>query len=236
MTLGLSIFDLLVIYAIPLLALVFAWLIVSMALYLVIRMPARLASKDDLLRKYEDKRSLPSGPRRLTFRYVAMLVAADNCVQATLLYRLSRFFALRRVHVLAGAVHAFSKFLTHVDISPYADIGPGVYFFHGVGTVIGKGTVIGSRALICQGVTTGAGPSIGDDVRLWAGAKVIGKISVGDRAEIGANAVVIRDVPADSTAVGVPARVVVKRQGLDGDGTEGVANWGHTPVDAAERT
>jgi serine O-acetyltransferase len=208
MTLGLSIFDLLVIYAIPLVALVLAWLIVSLALYLVIRMPARLASKDDLLRKYEEKRSLPSGPQRLTFRYVAMSVAADNCVQAALLYRLSRFFAMRRVHILAGALHAFSKFLTHVDISPYADIGPGVYLFHGVGTVIGKGTVIGSRALICQGVTTGAGPTIGDEVRLWAGSKVIGNVTVGDRVVIGANAVVIRDVPSDSTAVGVPARVI----------------------------
>jgi serine O-acetyltransferase len=87
-----------------------------------------------------------------------------------------------------------------------------VYFYHGLGTVIGKTTLIGKRALICQGVTTAAGPVIGDEVALWAGAKVIGKVKVGDRVEVGANAVVIRDVPSDSLAVGVPARVMPKRK------------------------
>ena len=101
--------------------------------------------------------------------------------------------------------------MTHLDVSPQAEIGRGVYFYHGLGTVIGKGSRIGERALICHGVTTGGrggAPVIGDDVSIWAGAVVIGRITVGDRVEVGANAVVIKDVPADSIAIGVPARIV----------------------------
>jgi serine O-acetyltransferase len=102
-------------------------------------------------------------------------------------------------------LHAFSKLVTHIDISPQASIGPGLYLYHGLGTVIGKGSMVGRNAVICQNVTLGGGPTIGDDVRLWAGAKVIGRITVGDRAEVGANGVVVSDVAPDMIAVGVPA-------------------------------
>jgi serine O-acetyltransferase len=61
-------------------------------------------------------------------------------------------------------------------------------------------------------VTIGAerrlSPTIGDDVFIGAGAKVIGAVHVGDRARVGANAVVVNDVPADHTAVGIPARTL----------------------------
>ena len=130
----------------------------------------------------------------------------DNGVQATIFYRLAHY--LLRSGYPAGAVllQSVSKFLTHIDISPHADIGPGLLFYHGLGTVIGKNTKLGSRVTVCQNVTTGGGhPIIGDDVVLWAGARVIGNVTIGDRAEIGANAVVVRDVPPDCIAVGVPA-------------------------------
>ena len=117
----------------------------------------------------------------------------------------SEHLGSRRLGSLARAVQAFSKFLTHIDISPRAEIGPGLYFYHGLGTVIGKGTRVGRNALICQNVTLGGGQTIGDDVRLWAGAKVIGRVTIGDRAEIGANGVVVAHVPPDTIAVGVPA-------------------------------
>jgi serine O-acetyltransferase len=121
------------------------------------------------------------------------------------------------IHRLARAarfVHSVSKLITHTDISPNAEIGPGFYLYHGLGTVIGKGTRIGSEAVICQNVTTGGGPVLGDAVKLWAGAKVIGRVTVGDRSEVGANGVVVDDVPSDVIAVGVPAtRFLPKKAG-----------------------
>jgi serine O-acetyltransferase len=205
--------DLLIIYAIPLAIFVIAFLLLVLAIYVPLRMPIDFDFKQDLIRKHEAKSKLPSGAnQRFSFPYVAKLMLGDNCVQATFLYRVSHLLARRRLRLLAQAVHAFSKFLTHTDISPWAEIGPGLYLYHGMGSVIGKGTRIGKRSVICQGVTTGAGPRIGDDVSLWAGAKVIGKVTIGHRVQVGANAVVIRDVPADSLAVGVPARVIVRRE------------------------
>jgi serine O-acetyltransferase len=206
--------DLVIVYAIPIAAFLFVLLLLVMAVYVALKLPVDFDFKQDLMRKYEAKSKLPSGAdQRLSFLYVLRLLVGDNCVQATFLYRLSRLLARRRLRLFAEAVHAFSKFLTHIDISPWAEVGPGLYLYHGLGAVIGKGSRIGARALVCQGVTTGEGPLIGDDVHLWAGAKVIGKVTVGDRVEVGANAVVIRDIPADSLAVGVPARVVPRRRG-----------------------
>jgi serine O-acetyltransferase len=220
--------DVLIIYLFPIVLLVVAILLLVTAVYVPLRLRVDFDFKHDLLRKYEAKAKLPSGAgQRLSFLYVAKLLVGDNCVQATLLYRISRMLAGRRLRLFAEGVHAFSKFLTHIDISPWAEVGRGLYLYHGVGTVIGKSSRIGERALICQGVTTGHGPRIGDDVQLWAGAKVIGKIVIGDRVDVGANAVVITDVPPDSTAVGVPARVIAKRR-------EGLRERALSPESAVE--
>ena len=203
--------DLLVIWLGPIMLLVAFWLLSSLAVYVIAASSRPSDLKDDLIRRYETKRALRSGSglRRVSFGWVARLLLADNCVQATVLYRLSRVLLRRRMRSLAEGTHSVSKFLTNLDISPHAAIGGGVYFYHGLGTVIGKGTTIGRGALICQQVTTGGGPSLGDDVRLWAGAKVIGRVTVGDRAEVGANGVVTTDVPADHIALGVPARRMI---------------------------
>jgi serine O-acetyltransferase len=198
--------DLVWIYLLPVAALTACWLGLSALVLLLVRAPVDSDVKHDLRRKFEDKRRLRSGEKlRLSFPYVAKLLIGDNCVQAAVLYRLSRFCVRHRLGPLADAIHAFAKFATGLDVNPRAEIGPGVYFYHGLGAVIGKGTRIGARALICQGVTTGGGPTIGDDVKLWAGAKVLGRVTIGDRAEAGANAVVIDDVPPDTIAVGIPA-------------------------------
>jgi serine O-acetyltransferase len=205
--------DLVIVYAIPFAIIVVAFLLLVLAICVALRLPIEFDFKHDLVRKHEAKAKLPSGANQaLSFAYLTKLLLGDNCVQATFLYRVSHLLARRRLRLLAEAVHAFSKFLTHIDVSPWAEIGPGLYLYHGLGSVVGKGSHIGKRALICQGVTTGGGPRIGDDVRLWAGAKVIGKVTIGDRVEVGANAVVIRDVPSDSLAVGVPARVIPREK------------------------
>ena len=223
--LALSLAEAVVLYLVPLGALVALWLLVSLVVYLAVRSRLEFDFKHDLLRKFEEQRTLISGAgRKLSWLYIAKLLLGDNCVQAALLYRVSRFLAARRLRPLAEAIHAFSRFATHADLSPWADIGPGLYLYHGLGTVVGKGSQVGRRALICQGVSLGGGPSIGDDVTLWAGAKVIGPVHVGDRSEIGANAVVVGDVPADSVAVGVPARHRLRsRPGGDGSGVPNLA-------------
>jgi serine acetyltransferase len=204
--LALTLVDLLVIYAVPIGAVLIAWLSASAFVFAVARLRPGSSLGADLSQRVAGKQRTRSGRHvRLTFRYVALSLAGDNCVQATALHRAAASLDRRRLRSIARFVHAFSKLITHVDISPRAEIGPGLHLYHGVGTVIGKGTKIGRNALICQNVTLGGGPSIGDDVRLWAGAKVIGPVTIGDRAEVGANGVVVADVPQDTIAVGVPA-------------------------------
>ncbi|MEW6428829.1 MAG: serine acetyltransferase [Thermodesulfobacteriota bacterium] len=103
---------------------------------------------------------------------------------------------------------------------PYSTrIGRNVHFGHlGMGIVIHKEAIIGNDVRIDQHVTIGGrvgpgAPVIGNNVRIGAGAKVLGSLRIGDHAQIGANAVVLKDVPDGATAVGVPARIVQKRNG-----------------------
>jgi len=96
------------------------------------------------------------------------------------------------------------------------DIGPGLFIQHGYCTII-SARKIGSNAWINQGVTIGYindtdTPTIGNNATIAAGAKVLGNITVGDNVKIGANAVVVKNVPGDTTVVGVPARIV-RREG-----------------------
>lgn len=108
-----------------------------------------------------------------------------------------------------------SRIWTSCDISPRCEIGPGVFFPHPTGIVIGGGVILGRSVTVYQGVTLGRLRNdtkeelrIGDRVCLYAGAKILGNLKVGEDATVGANAVVLRDVPAQSTAVGIPARIL----------------------------
>lgn len=216
--LAVSIGELVLIYAIPVAALFTVWLVISVGMYLAIRSSADFDFKRDLLRKFEGKKRLRSGPSRLSFLYVTQLLWGDNCIQAALLYRVSRYLLLHRLRKPAMIVYAAARLLTHADISPFAKIGPGLFIYHGIGTVVGKGATIGERALICQGVTIGGRSTIGDDIQIWPGAQILGRITIGDRSEVSANAVVINDVPPDSIVFGIPARLAGKKehpQGLD---------------------
>jgi serine O-acetyltransferase len=105
--------------------------------------------------------------------------------------------------------------MTGIEIHPGAKIGKRFFIDHGMGVVIGETSIIGDDVLLYQGVTLGGTglekgkrhPTIGNNVVVGGGAKILGNISVGDNSYIGANAVVIKDVPANSTVVGVPGRI-----------------------------
>ena len=102
-----------------------------------------------------------------------------------------------------------------LELSPLADIGPGLYVGHHGPTVIHPGTVAGRNLTLVHAVTIGSHregvPLIGDDVQIGTGAILIGAIKIGDRAVIGAGSVVTHDVAAGSVVAGVPARVIGSR-------------------------
>tara|TARA_R110001583_G_scaffold73469_1_gene204406 strand:+ start:7584 stop:8075 length:492 start_codon:yes stop_codon:yes gene_type:complete len=103
-------------------------------------------------------------------------------------------------------------------LSKKAIIGKNVKFRHPVGIVIGDGVTIGNDVLIYQNVTLGAArigegakgfyPQIANGVTIFAGAKILGSITIGENSSIGANAVVLKDVPPNSIAVGIPAKIL----------------------------
>jgi serine O-acetyltransferase len=113
----------------------------------------------------------------------------------------------------ARVLQSTTRLFTGVDIHPAAKIGRRMFIDHAMGVVIGQTAEVGEDVLIFHEVTLGGvsmspgkrHPTVGDHVTIGAGAKVLGPIEVGNGARIGANAVVIRDVPAESVAVGVPA-------------------------------
>ena len=108
---------------------------------------------------------------------------------------------------------------TGIEIHPAAPIGRRLFIDHGTGVVIGETTIIGDDCTIYQGVTLGGTgkdtgkrhPTLGNHVMVGSGAKVLGPITIGDNVRIAAGAVVLQDIPEDSTAVGVPARVVRRK-------------------------
>lgn len=116
-----------------------------------------------------------------------------------------------------------SRWFTGVEIHPGATIGQGVVIDHGMGVVIGETAIVGDNTLIYQDVTLGGTgketgkrhPTLGKNVVVGAGAKVLGNIQIGDNAQVGAGSVVLRDVPGNSTVVGIPGRIT--RQKLTAD-------------------
>ena len=124
----------------------------------------------------------------------------------------------RGLRFLARAVSQWSRFLTNIEIHPGATIGRRFFIDHGAGVVIGETAIVGDDVLMYHQVTLGGTslepvkrhPTVGNNVLLGMGAKVLGNITVGDGARIGANAVVTRDVPPNTSVVGVPGRILVQ--------------------------
>lgn len=141
-------------------------------------------------------------------------------VHALLAYRVSHRLYLSEHYFSARLVSQLARFFTGVEIHPGATIGKGLVIDHGAGVVIGETAEIGDNCTLYQGVTLGGTgkdvgkrhPTLGDGVLVGAGAKVLGPFTVSDGSKVAANAVVLKEIPENSTAVGIPARVV-KRDG-----------------------
>lgn len=137
-------------------------------------------------------------------------------VHAVLYYRLAHWLHCHHLCFLARFVSQWSRFWTGVEIHPAASIGRRLVIDHGAGIVIGETTEMGNDVLLYQQVTLGGTgkdvgkrhPTLGNNVMVGAGAKVLGPITIHDNARIAAGAVVLQDVPANATAVGVPAQIV----------------------------
>ncbi len=140
-------------------------------------------------------------------------------VWALVNYRLAHALHVKGFKTLARVLMGLSQIVTNIDIHPACTIGRRVFLDHAFGVVIGETAIVGDDVLIYQGVTLGGvsldrgvkrHPTIGNKTVLGSGVKVLGDIHVGENCRIGSNSVVVKSIPDDSTAVGIPARIIEK--------------------------
>ena len=137
------------------------------------------------------------------------------------MHRRANWFYRHKMFFLARYVSQRAVRKTGIEIHPAAQLGRRLFIDHGTGVVIGETTIIGDDVTIYQGVTLGGTgkqtgkrhPTIGNNVVIGSGAKVLGPFTIGDNSNIAAGAVVLAEVPPNSTAVGVPAKIV-KQNGV----------------------
>jgi serine O-acetyltransferase len=140
-------------------------------------------------------------------------------LHAVMLHRLAHWFYRKRRFVTARFVSQFSRFLTGIEIHPGATIGKRLFIDHGMGVVIGETAEIGDDVLLYQGVTIGGTgseggkrhPTLKNRVVVGTGASVLGNITLEDGVKVGAGSVVVHSVPAGSTVVGIPGKIVRSR-------------------------
>jgi serine O-acetyltransferase len=133
-------------------------------------------------------------------------------------YRINNWLWNRNFYLLARWLSQVARWLTVIEIHPGAQIGRRLFIDHGLGVVIGETAVVGDDVTLYQGVTLGGTgkergkrhPTLLDNVVVGGGAKILGNITIGRNCRIGAGSVVLRDVPDDSTVVGVPGHVIFR--------------------------
>lgn len=144
-------------------------------------------------------------------------------LHAIWLHRLSHRLWRKNWLWLARFISTFARWLTGIEIHPGATIGKRFFIDHGMGVVIGETAEIGDDVTLYHGVTLGGTswnvgkrhPTLKDGVVVGAGAKVLGPITINKNAKVGSNSVVIKDVPKDTTVLGIPGRVVSKATGTE---------------------
>lgn len=149
--------------------------------------------------------------------YIEVLLTYSG-LHAIWLHRLAHFFFKKQLFFIARVISQISRFLTGIEIHPAAVIGRRFFIDHGMGVVIGETCEIGDNVTLYQGVTLGGTgkekgkrhPTLEDNVLVATGAKILGSIVVGANSKVGAGSVVLNDVPANSTVVGIPGKVVIQ--------------------------
>lgn len=167
--------------------------------------------------KYDLNRILEEDPAARSKIEVFLLYPSVNALIA---YRLAHKLYNHKLFFLARLISQLSRFFTGIEIHPGAKIGRGLFIDHGMGVVIGETAEVGDNVTIYHGVTLGGTgkdkgkrhPTVGNNVIIGAGSKVLGPIYIGDNVKIGANSVVLKDINNNSTAVGIPAKVIKKTE------------------------
>ncbi len=145
-------------------------------------------------------------------------------------HRLSHKLWLKNWLWLARTIASIARWLTGVEIHPAAVLGRRFFIDHGMGVVIGETAIVGDDCTLYHGVTLGGTswkkgkrhPTLEDNVIVGAGAKVLGPITIGKGARVGSNSVVIKDVPENSTVIGIPGRIAggSEKHGFEAYGLE----------------
>ncbi len=149
--------------------------------------------------------------------YIEVILTYSG-LHATWAHRIAHSFYKRKFFFLARLISQISRFFTGIEIHPGAKIGRRFFIDHGMGVVIGETCEIGDNVTLFQGVTLGGTgkekgkrhPTLKDNALVATGAKVLGSITIGENSKVGAGSVVLKDVPDNSTVVGIPGHVVVQ--------------------------
>ena len=145
-----------------------------------------------------------------------MVLTCYPGLQAVWAHRINHWLWCRHFKLLARLGSQFVRFWTGIEIHPGAQIGRRLFIDHGMGVVIGETAIVGNDVTLYQGVTLGGTgktsgkrhPTLRDNVFVGNTANILGNITIGENSRVGAGSVVLRDVPPDSTVVGVPAHIV----------------------------
>ena len=162
----------------------------------------------------EDTRVILERDPAATSRLMVLLCYPG--LQAVWVHRINHWLWCRKLKLLARLMSQVVRFWTGIEIHPGAIIGRRLFIDHGMGVVIGETAIVGNDVTLYQGVTLGGTgkisgkrhPTLRDGVFVGNTANILGNITIGENSRVGAGSVVLRDVPPDSTVVGVPAHIV----------------------------
>lgn len=153
-------------------------------------------------------------------RSVLEIIFCYPGLHAVWFYRVAHWFWTHELYFFGRFTSHIGRFLTGIEIHPGAQIGEKFFIDHGMGVVIGETAEIGDNVTLYHGVTLGGvtwdkvkrHPTVDDNVVIGSGAKVLGPFTVGKDSKIGSNSVVVKEVPENSSVVGIPGRVVMQQE------------------------